>query len=649
MTSIAEMNSSNTITWCPGCLLPGSLIQKNPSIEKIENISVGDRVLGSDGRYHNVTEVFVHNHNGKMYSIKSKCLGSTTLTDEHPVLSVKRGHVKPHNKEFELNWTRADQLKKGDYLAFPILNEVEDISEMALPLVKKAMDRKSKPLPAKVKIDSDFLLFCGYYIAEGYAHERELCFCFNLKERKYISDVVRISKHTFGLTASVRIRKNKNTAEISIAYSQLARLFGEWFGKGAENKRIPRFIMLLPREKQEAFIRGMWRGDGWIGRGRASYKTTSRTLCEQLKVLLIRHHIVPVISVNSAYGIHRESYAIQVGSRRDIRTLSLLLGTPIVMRPKGTPASSIILDKFVLTQIREIDTFDYNGPVHNFEVEGVHSYVGENAVLHNCGDFGILIALKGALAKMNVPHEQNVVVSGIGCSGKLPHFIKTYGFEGIHGRTQPAATGIHLANNTLNVVALGGDGDGYGIGMGHFIHAMRRNLDYCYIVHNNEIYGLTVGQASPTTKKGVVTKSTPHGTPEQEVNPMLLALAAGATFVARGFSGDIPHLTDMIYQGMSHRGIALIDVFQPCTTWRKDLPYELYQKKIYKLDKEGHDPSNFEAAMKRAQESERWPIGVFYKVDKPIYTDQIPFIADKPIVKHDISNVDISKFVEEFM
>src|SRR3989344_2271855 len=231
-----------------------------------------------------------------------------------------------------------------------------------------------------------------------------------------------------------------------------------------------------------------------------------------------------------------------------------------------------------------------------------------------CGDFGILIALKGAMAKLNIDAHNTVVVAGIGCSGKLPHFIKTYGFEGLHGRTQPAATAIHLVNNSLNVVAVGGDGDGYGIGMGHFIHAMRRNLDYCYIVHNNEIYGLTVGQASPTTKKGIVTKSPPHGTPEQEVNPMLLSLSAGATFVARGFSGDIPHLTDIIAQGIAHRGIAHIDVFQPCTTWRKDLPY-----------------------------------GFCPKFEKPIYTDEIPFIKDKPLVKHDISNVDISKFVEEFL
>ncbi|MEM2137704.1 MAG: thiamine pyrophosphate-dependent enzyme [Candidatus Anstonellaceae archaeon] len=265
-----------------------------------------------------------------------------------------------------------------------------------------------------------------------------------------------------------------------------------------------------------------------------------------------------------------------------------------------------------------------------------------------CGDFGILISLKGALAKLDIPAHETVVASGIGCSGKLPHFIKTYGYEGLHGRSLPAATGIHLANDRLTVIDVGGDGDGYGIGMGHFVHTMRRNLNITYIVHNNEIYGLTTGQTSPTTKKGVKTKSTPHGAIEQEVNPLLMALSAGATFVARGFSGDIPYLTDLIAKGIQHRGIALIDVFQPCVTYRKDLPYELYQKKIYKLETEGHDPSNWEAAVKKAQEYERWPVGVFYQTQKPIYTDEIPFIKDAPLAKHDITNVDITKFIEEF-
>jgi len=265
-----------------------------------------------------------------------------------------------------------------------------------------------------------------------------------------------------------------------------------------------------------------------------------------------------------------------------------------------------------------------------------------------CGDFGILISLKGAISKLGLDPHNVVVASGIGCSGKLPHYIKTYGYEGIHGRALPAATGIHLANDRLTTIVVGGDGDGYGIGMGHFVHAMRRNFDMTYIVHDNEIYGLTTGQTSPTTKKGVKTKSTPHGSIEKEVNPLMIALASGATFVARGFSGDIPHLTGLIAEGIKHRGIALIDVFQPCVTYRKDLPYELYQKKIYKLEEEGHNPSSLEEAMKRAQESERWPIGIFYKAEKPIYTDEIPFLSQKPLVKQDISSIDISKFVEEF-
>lgn len=266
-----------------------------------------------------------------------------------------------------------------------------------------------------------------------------------------------------------------------------------------------------------------------------------------------------------------------------------------------------------------------------------------------CGDFSILISLKGALAKLGVPPEETVIVSGVGCGSKIPHFIKTCGFEGLHGRSLPPATGIHLANDKLTVVAIGGDGDGCGIGLGHFMHTVRRNLDFTYIIQDNEIYGLTVGQASATTKKGTITKSTPHGTPEDAINPPLMALAAGATFVARGFAGDIPHLTDLIAQGISHRGIAFIDVFQPCVTWRKDLPYELYQKKIYKLQEAGHDSSDWGAAVARARETERWPIGVFYKVEKPIYTDQLPFIKGKPLVKQDIRNVNIDKFAEEFL
>lgn len=647
MTTTQEL-TGHAPNWCPGCVLPGTLIHKNPSVEKIEDIKEGDCVLGSDGSYHKVTEVFVHRHRGKMYRIRSMCLGKTTLTEEHPVLAVERKQVKLHNTEFELKWTRADKLKKGDYVAFPILKEEKDLREIKLPLKRKKMDRKSKPLPQKIKVGGSFLRLCGYYIAEGHVHKREIVLTFNTKEMGLVDEVKRLAKEIFGLNATSKIREHKHTIDVTIHSSMLSRVFKEWFGTGAANKKIPHFIMTLPKEKQKELIRAMWLGDGWVGKGIATYKTISHVLIEQLKLLLIRQQVVPVLSIESAHGMHKEAYTLHIVNRRDIAVLSYLLGMPIKMRPKCRAPSSIILEEFVLTPISDIKTFDYDGPVHNFEVEGVHSYVCENATLHNCGNFSILLSLKGAIAKLGIPAQEVVVASGIGCSGKLPHFIKTYGFESIHGRAMPAATGIHLANNKLTTIIVGGDGDGYGIGMGHFIHAMRRNLDMCYIVHDNEIYGLTTGQTSPTTKKGIKTKSTPNGSIEKEVNPLMISLAAGATFVARGFSGDIPHLTGLIAQGIKHRGISHIDVLQPCVTWRKDLPYSLYQQKVYKLEAESHDSSSFESAMKKAQEKERWPIGIFYKTDKPIYTDEIPFIKEKPLTKHDMSNIDITKFVEEF-
>jgi 2-oxoglutarate ferredoxin oxidoreductase subunit beta len=170
-----------------------------------------------------------------------------------------------------------------------------------------------------------------------------------------------------------------------------------------------------------------------------------------------------------------------------------------------------------------------------------------------CGNFGILMAVRQALAELEMPKYDTVVVSGIGCSDKYHQYIDTYGFQSIHGRILPIAMGIRLANHKLKVIAIGGDGDGYGIGMCHFIHAMRRNLDVTYIVCNNQIYGLTTGQTSPTSEKGFETKSTPNGNIEMPVNPIALALSAGATFIARGFAGDVNHLKDLIKNGLQHK------------------------------------------------------------------------------------------------
>jgi 2-oxoglutarate ferredoxin oxidoreductase subunit beta len=267
-----------------------------------------------------------------------------------------------------------------------------------------------------------------------------------------------------------------------------------------------------------------------------------------------------------------------------------------------------------------------------------------------CGDFPILIAIKNALVKGGFSMEETVVVSGIGCSGKLPHFLKSYAFESIHGRALPVASGVKLCNDKLNVLAVGGDGDGYGIGMGHFIHSLRRNINMCYIVHDNQIYGLTTGQTSPTSERGFKTKSTPNGALEDPVNPLAVAITGGATYVARGFSGDLPHLSEMILRGMQHRGFALVDVLQPCVTFNKLNTYEYFTKRCYKLTPEMHDPADRAKAYALSWEwGDKIPLGVLYEVKKETYEDGLPQIKDTPLCKQDIEHIDIKKLIDEYV
>ncbi len=267
-----------------------------------------------------------------------------------------------------------------------------------------------------------------------------------------------------------------------------------------------------------------------------------------------------------------------------------------------------------------------------------------------CGDFGILLALKGAVVELNIEPENIVIVSGIGCSGKVPHWIRTYGLHGIHGRVLPVAAATKLSNHELTVFGVGGDGDGYGIGMCHFIHAMRRNIDMTYIVHNNMIYGLTTGQTSPTSEKGMKTKSTPSGVIEVPVNPIALAISSGATFVARSFAGDVKHLQKTIVSAVKHRGFSLIDVFQPCVSFNPVNTYDWYKQRIYDLETVGHNPQDKNAAFVKSQEwGEKIPIGVFYRVLSPVYEDELPQIKEAPLVKQKIDNVDISSLMDGFV
>lgn len=679
--------------WCPGCVLPGSLIHTNPDVKPIETIKEGDRVLGWDGHYHQVTEVFSHRHQGLMYRIRARCLGETVLTPEHPVLIAKRAHPKLHNKKFELLWERADQIKKGDYLAYPIPAEVVPLSTLPLP-PRKAQDQRSTPLPESIPITPEFLRLVGYYLAEGWVDRRaankdyleaSICFSFHRKEKEFVRDIEKIMAEVFGLKVSVCEKPEKNLTEISIHSSRLARAFKEWFGSGAENKKILHELMLLPPEQQRELLKGLWRGDGWVHatRARASYKTISKNLREQLKLLLLRQGIVPSIYTEPARKGHREAYSVFITGKRDIECLAEILGSKRPKLPTGKPPSTVLGQNFVMVPVAKVETFEYDDLVWNLEVEDAHSYVSECATLHNCGDFGILNAVQMALAELQTEPHRVAVFSGIGCSGKTPHYINTYGIHTLHGRVLPYAAGAKLANPDLTVLAVGGDGDGLGIGSGHFVNAGRRNVDITYVLHNNGVYGLTKGQASPTLKLGVQTKSLPQPNINQGINPLFLALAAGYTFIARSYAYDIKHLVSTIKQAIQHKGSAFIDVLQPCPTYndintrewyggedRKDAAGKALPR-VYKLEEQGYDPyikeemSPAEIAAKincfiekALQWGERIPIGVLLKNETtPSYEERvekrIPFYRQRPPAKLTIADaqgrptVDLTKFFEE--
>ena len=248
-----------------------------------------------------------------------------------------------------------------------------------------------------------------------------------------------------------------------------------------------------------------------------------------------------------------------------------------------------------------------------------------------CGDFGVLAALEKALVDLQI-HPFNVVtISGIGCSSNLPGYIGTYGMHTLHGRALAVATGVKLANHDLTVVVTGGDGDGFGIGGNHFIHTMRRNVDLLYIAMDNQIYGLTTGQISPTSSVGMKTKSTPHGSVEPPINPISMALAAGATFIARGFSGEQKHLTELIKQGLKHKGFSFIDVFSPCVTYNHDNTYAWFKQRVKKLEEDPtYDATNWLMAAERSQIwGEVIPIGKFFERNDLPSLDQAEPVLDE--------------------
>lgn len=235
-----------------------------------------------------------------------------------------------------------------------------------------------------------------------------------------------------------------------------------------------------------------------------------------------------------------------------------------------------------------------------------------------CGDFGVLNATYKALAEQGYATKDVVVVSGIGCSSRFPFFVSTYGFHGVHGRAMPIATGIKLARPELEVIAFGGDGDAFAIGAGHFVQACRRNIDMCYVIMDNGVYGLTKGQYSPTAHTGYVSKTTPEGSSEQGLNPLMLAIASGATYVARGFSSKPKELTKLIVDGINHKGFAVIDVYSPCPTFNKVNTFNYWKEETEPLPAD-HDPTDLHAAVNFALREEPLYLGLFYHTQRPTF------------------------------
>ena len=246
-----------------------------------------------------------------------------------------------------------------------------------------------------------------------------------------------------------------------------------------------------------------------------------------------------------------------------------------------------------------------------------------------CGDFGVLNSLKKACSELGLKPHQILNVSGIGCSSNFPGYFNAYGMHTLHGRSLAVATGAKMANHELTVIATGGDGDGYGIGGNHFTHTARRNVDLTYIVMDNQIYGLTTGQISPTSRLGAKTKSTPHGSVEMPINPLTSAIMNGATFVARGFSGDTKQLTDLMKQAIEHKGFAHINVLSPCITFNHDNDFPFFKPRVRKLEEEGHDASDWKAACEKAMEwGENIYTGVFFQVENKASLDEQEPILD---------------------
>ncbi|WP_340818745.1 2-oxoacid:ferredoxin oxidoreductase subunit beta [Methanolobus sp. WCC4] len=274
----------------------------------------------------------------------------------------------------------------------------------------------------------------------------------------------------------------------------------------------------------------------------------------------------------------------------------------------------------------------------------------ETAWCPGCGNFGILKAIKQALVNLGKEPHEVLIASGIGQSSKLPHYLKCNAFNGLHGRSLPPATGAKVANHELTVLAVTGDGDCYGEGGNHFLHTVRRNPDITMIVHDNQIYGLTKGQASPTSEIGMKTKVQTHGVFNMPLNPLSLAISLDCSFVSRGYAGNIPHLTSLIEKAIQHKGLSLVDVLQPCVSFNKLNTFNWYSERVYEMEDTGYELNDRVKAFERSLEwGDRIPLGVFYVNDKPSFEEHQEVLQSGPLYRNKPEKEKIDPLIDSFI
>jgi NifU-like protein involved in Fe-S cluster formation len=377
----------------PICVTPDTLVLANSQVIPINSLAENKKVLSHDGKYHTIIKKYSRSYQGKAYQITTHNLGNMTITPEHNILALplnKFDHKYRNYKKFVPDWQSAQELKKGDVLLYPIPKEIKNVEYMEIDINKPSYDFKSKLLPKKIKVTDEFLRLAGYYLAEGYVRTDKckgtLGFVFGSREQNYVDEVEASIKKVFNITPAKLVKKN-NSINIMFYSAMLARFFEKHFGKGAANKHLPHWMTLLPLDKQEHILCGLWRGDGYINERSSKFITISRDLAYQVRLILLREKIIFSFLTTNEKGMHKQHYSIYVNEQGSKLKLAEIVGVKLIVKVRGKyPKKSWYDDNYYYLPIRKISMFDYNGVVHNLEIEESHSYVTNAAILHNCGD-----------------------------------------------------------------------------------------------------------------------------------------------------------------------------------------------------------------------------------------------------------------------